>query len=126
MTAIYQPVVFPDAVEVVIDYLATAMPTISAHRQVPTTRPAQWLRVLRTGGVLATPVTDAAQITIEAWADSASAANDLAQLARAHLNASLGVISYKVEELGGPADMPDLESQQQRYTFTSIVHIRGN
>lgn len=121
----YQPIVFPDAVEVVLDYYATVLPGVESHRQIPASRPTQWLRVLRTGGVRETLVTDAAQITVEAWADTPAAATDLAQLARAHLNASLGVIAWRIEELGGPADLPDLESQQHRYTWTALVHLRG-
>lgn len=120
-----QPVVFPDAVETVADYLNTVMPSVPTHRRVPAIRPGAWLRIIRTGGVRNTVVTDAAQITIEAWANDAGVAADLAQLTRAWLHASVGVICYGVDELGGPADLPDIESQQQRYTFTLIIHLRG-
>jgi hypothetical protein len=112
-------------VATVITYLSTAMPGVDVHRQVPGARPSQWLRVLRTGGVRHTYVSDAAQLTIEAWADTPADAADLAQLARAHLNAIVGADAYLVEELGGPADLPDPESQQHRYTWSALVHLRG-
>jgi hypothetical protein len=120
-----RPVLFPDAVAIVIGYLVDALPTVPIHRQVPDVRPTKWVRVIRTGGVQYTPITEAAQITVEAWSDSAADAADLAQLARAHLNACVGVIAHRVDELAGPADLPDVESQQRRYTWSVLVHLPG-
>lgn len=125
-----QLVIFPDAVDLVRTHLAAALDVPIVH-DVPTPRPPSFVTVRRGGGVRHTIISDAAQLLIESWADRAEDAMDLAQLARAHLNALPGQVLddtpvYRVEELAGPADLPDPLSDQQRATFTVLVHLRGS
>lgn len=124
-------VVFPDAVDKVVDYLAAQLAARSnatpVYSRVPTTRPASFVRVIRTGGVRRNLVVDDAQITIEAWAPSDEAAHDLAQLCRGILLAAPGVATAvrDVQELGGPGLQPDPDSETPRYVFSHLVSLRG-
>lgn len=127
-------VVFPDVVDLLIGHLRDELPMFggpaAVHHEVPAERPDRWVRVLRTGGVRQTLVTEAAQITLEGWADDSADAHDACQLARAVVFAATGttidgVPFYSVEEIGGPADLPDPDSRQQRHTCTLLVHVRG-
>lgn len=121
-------VIFPDAVEMVIDYLSDALDVPVVH-QVPKPRPAEFVTVKRTGGV-SSGVVDAAQLTFECWANSSADAGELAAEVRALVSAMAGTTVngtpvYRVEEFSGPQDFPDPESTQQRWTFTAAVHVRG-
>lgn len=129
-----ETIVFPDATMVVLDHLAATLPTFgsaaSTHREIPDPRPALFIRVLRTGGTRYSLVSDGAQLTFEAWATTSAAAHDLAQLARGIVNAMPGTVIggvavYRVDELSGPGDLPDPVSNQQRYTWSAVVHLRG-
>ena len=122
-------IVFPDAVALVASHLADVLAVPVVH-DVPNPRPASFVTVRRGGGVRHTVVTDKPQLLFECWADRAEDAIDLAQLARAYVNALpgqvlAGVPVYRVEELGGPSELPDPLSQQPRVVFTSLVHVRG-
>lgn len=127
-------IVFPDAVALLIGYLDEQLDgygiTAPVHRQIPEERPAEFVRVLLTGGVRDTLVTDTPQVTFEAWAATAPRAHDIAQIARALVNALpgrtvAGVAVYRVDEFGGPVDLPDPASGQQRFTWTATVAVRG-
>lgn len=129
-----QVIVFPDAVAVGIAALRAGLTALSdtapVHREVPVVRPSRWVQVVRTGGTRATIVSDAAQLTISAWADRADFAAALAQRCRAISHATIGTVVagvpvYLVEELGGPYDNPDPTSGQERHTWTCRVHLRG-
>ena len=67
-----EAIVFPDATELVVDYLRTELTarseTAVVHVRVPNPRPAELVRVRRTGGTLTNLVTDAATLTVETWA----------------------------------------------------------
>lgn len=124
-------VLFPDAIAAVIDYLAAQLAarsnTTPVYSRVPTTRPATFVRVLRTGGPRRNLVVDDAQITVEAWAASDAAAHDLAQLCRGILLAAPGdaALVRDVQELGGPALQPDPDSETPRYVFSLVFSLRG-
>lgn len=121
-----EPIVFPDAVEVVCDHLRTELDPTPVVSRVPTTRPAAFVRVMRVGGVRRNLVTDEATLTVEAWAASEQAAHDLAQLARAHIYAMPGDGDvYRVTEFSGPALLPDPLSDQPRYSLTVAVATVG-
>ena len=98
--------------------------------RVPNPRPARFVLVFRTGGPSVNVVTDAAQLTIEAWAATDYDAHDLAQAARAILSGIEGTVSggvtvYGIDEFSGPANLPDPESDQSRYTWSTVVNVRG-
>lgn len=127
-------VVFPDVVEAFTGYLRDELGdrgyTVTVATQVPTTRPAQLVRVLRTGGAHhpdpGVPV-EQAQLTVECWAATQAASHDLAQISRALIFASRGTVTgvSRVEEVGGPAYLPDPLSDDPRWTFTVWVTYRG-
>ncbi len=131
-------VVFPDVVEAVTLYLRGELAgrgfTTTVATDVPTTRPAELVRVLRTGGVHhadpGVPV-EQAQITVECWAQAGQGdAHDLAQLCRALLFAARGVVEgvlfCRAEEIAGPAYLPDPLSDDPRYTLTVLLTVRGD
>jgi len=118
---------FPD----IEDLLATDMATVL---DVPVgTRLASvstFIRVLRTGGPAPTRVTDSPQVTIEAYHPRESGAIALLGLARHYLMELPGTELdgwrvKSVDELGGPANLPDPTHDSHRYTFTAVVQIRG-
>lgn len=91
---------------------------------IPPTRPKEFLLVLRTGGIKETLRSEAAQITVEAWAQSKARASDLLSSARAILNAADGAL-FGVEEFGGMGDLPDPTTAQIRFTMTFQIRARG-
>jgi hypothetical protein len=124
-------VTFPNAAAVVIARLRVAIPTLVIVHDVPSPRPSVFARIFRTGGPRANLVVDAAHLTVESWAPGGDLAATNAELVRAHLNAlqyQFGVTPaiYLVEEMSGPAELPDPVSSSRRFTWTAVVHIRGN
>lgn len=123
-------IVFPNAAALVITRMRVALPALTFSHDVPNPRPVIFVRIFRTGGPRATIVTDAAQLTIESWAPDADVAARNAQLVRAHVNDLPGRVVaghafYLVEELSGPAELPDPVSTSRRFTWTALVHVRG-
>ena len=117
-------IVFPDAVQLVCDHLRTQLAPTPVVSRVPTTRPASFVKVERVGGVRRNLVTDEPTLTVEAWAATEQAAQDLCQLARAHIYAMPGDGQvYRVTEIGGPVLLPDPLSDQPRYTFTVALAV---
>ena len=91
---------------------------------IPTTRPAEFFRVLRTGGAKETMRSEAAQITVEAWAQTEARAADLLSTARAILNAADAQL-FGVREFSGPANLPDPTTAQIRFTMSFQIRARG-
>lgn len=128
-------ILFPDAAAVACSWLAENLPvqgfSVPVGTRVPDPRPAAFVRVLRTGGPQDTPVTDWAQLTVEAWANDEAEAADLAAMCRAllmstpgHVVAGTPVCGY--QEFTGPQNMPDPTSAQPRYSFTIRLRLRGS
>lgn len=119
--------VFADMEQAVVDALdAIVAPPVSTT--IPATRPPLYARVLRTGGTR-TLVIDHAQITVETFGRRESTASAFASDVRAALAALAGttvgdVQVYKVEELAGPANLPDPTTGDARYTQTVVIHGR--
>jgi hypothetical protein len=126
-------IMFPDAELVMCDWLRSALLArgynVPVATAVPATRPPSFVRLMRTGGARHTLVSDAAQITVECFAVKESAAANLAAICRALIHSTPGqvpaVMVYRVEELGGPQNLPDPSTTQYRYTQTFEVHLRG-
>ncbi len=119
----------PDVVRSVVAYLNAALtPPVSS--KTPSDRPTTFVTVRRTGGVMATRVSDGAQLTIECWAGSDISAFSLATEVRTLLQLMAdgtnrdGVVVYRVVEFSGPAYQPDTASQQDRVRWTVQVHAR--
>lgn len=116
---------FPDAEKVVRQYLLPLMaPGTKIASRVPNPRPPVWLRVMRTGGARESRFVDRPQITLEGWGPDEDTASKMLEDARTFLNAAGGQI-FGVEEVGGPANLPDPTTAQIRYTMTLWVRIRG-
>lgn len=89
----------------------------------------EFVRVLRTGGAAMNRIQDRATVVTEAWAQTESAAIDLAERCRDTILHGLsgnhsGVMVYGVEELGGPANLPPAEGGYHRYTMTHEIKTR--
>lgn len=120
-------VLFPPAAKLVTSVLARRL-GVPVGRRKPT-QGGRYVTLARTGGVRATLVSDAPQLTIDCWAKTPEEAEELAQQARAVLHGLVGSVVdgvpvYRVDELGGPTDLPH-PSGSPRYTFTVAVHLRG-
>ncbi len=119
------PIRFPDAEATVRAYLKTVMPgTVKIATRVPNPRPASWLRIMRTGGARENRFVDRPQLTLEGWGPDEDSASKILEDARTWLLAAGGQI-FGVEEVGGPANLPDPTTAQIRYTMTLWVRIRG-
>lgn len=135
-------IVFPDATLLFADYLrgelqARGYPGLHVATDIPNPRPAQFVRVLRTGGSRPNLVVDETQLTVETWAQTEKAAHDMAQLARGVLLAARGQVLdgvpvYRVVDVTGPGSLPsgpvytpDPISGQARFSFSMLVACRG-
>lgn len=128
---------YPDAEAVVMRYLDQKLAAIGLPTMVITYRvsggapPTRWVRVVRTGGTRRDMVTDAAQITLDCYASTEANAYALASKVRALLAAMPdagnpdGATVYRCRELGGPSNLPDPLTRQNRYTLTVLLDIRG-
>ena len=121
---------FRDATLAIVTILDAALAEPVGSR-VPNPRPTAFVRVERTGGVRRSMVVDEATVTIEAWAASAEAAQDLAQSARSAVHEAVGAVLagfgtvYAATELSGPGYSPDPDSGHDRYVFSISVALRG-
>jgi hypothetical protein len=119
----------PDAEQLLIDYLSPIL-AVPVGTKAPGNSN-EFVKVIRTGGPRATPVSDRPQITVEAYSTRGSTAWALVEKARMALFALAGTVlgdtSIKdVAEFGGPANLPDpIFPSLTRYTFTLAVHLRG-
>lgn len=123
------PVSFANAEAMAVAFLDPAF-VVPVRTTVPDPRPAKFVTVRRQGGVAVNPVTDGALLTVEAWAEDEYDAEALLQAVRRKLHewpyATQGPHAvYRVIEVGGPANLPDPDSEQPRYTMLVQVLIRG-
>lgn len=130
-------IVFPDVEALLCDWLPAQL---AAHRavavpvstRVPSPRPGEFVRVLRTGGVRGgVLILDNPTVTLEAWAQTETAAEALIQLVRGLVNSLPGQMVdgttfYRVAEFSGPGNLPDPESAQIRYTYSASILLRGS
>jgi len=128
-------VVYPDAQAAIIEYLADELPfygytTPIVVSRVPTTRPIEFVKVIRIGGQNHDIVCDDATLIVEAWAASEEDASDLIEVCRGIIHAAPGTLTdpvcSKVIEIAGPANLPDPDSNQERQTMTLQVTLRGS
>lgn len=124
---------FANAVNL-INAFTEAQTGILVVTKVPTTRPKRFIRTVRTGGFRRDTVTDVARITFECWAGSSTDAERDAQTVRDLFSRAPGTMLsntearfkiHRVEEIAGPADSPDPDTDSPRYTLTLEVHLRG-
>jgi hypothetical protein len=128
-------IVFPDAAELVCTWLRYQMNlrgrnSVHVGTVIPQPRPTEMVIARRVGGQRVTPVTDAVDMSLECFAATDSAAQDLAQLVRGLVHALAGTVAegvpvYRVDDLVGLDDLPDPLSDQSRYTLSVSVTVRG-
>lgn len=129
-----ETIVFPDVEAMLVAHLGTELSargdTATVHTAVPKDRPGRFVIVPRVGGVARNIVIDEATIATESFAKTEGRAHDLCQLVRALMRAMAGqviggVTVGAVNDVGGPAKLPDPVSQQPRYIYTASVQTRG-
>jgi len=124
-------VLFPDIEELLCTWLRTELGDIPVGNKMPNPRPDPFVLIQRHGGVRQTVVTDAAQVGLECWAGRDYEAHDLLQRCRALLLYRLpgqildGHTVYRVDEMGGPSNLPDPTSSMPRWVMELQVHVRG-
>lgn len=117
---------FADAESMIGLFLRSRLvPPVST--KIPNPRPARFVRAWRTGGVALNRVIDQAQITVTCTAPNSVQASDDARAARAALlndYTSMPLVRG-VEEVSGPYFDPDPDTNEDRYSFTVRLNIRG-
>lgn len=122
------PILFPNVEALLVGHFDDLL-DIRVANAIPDPRPAEFLRIVRTGGPRTGVRTDSAQVTFEYWADTLYNASEGARLVRAHVNALAGrridgVQVNRVQEFSGPSELPD-PSGQPRYSWTVQIDVRG-
>lgn len=122
-------ITFPDVEALVVSTLNTELTargesTVRAYTRVPRTRPAEFVRVIGSGGLDETKVSEAALVTIEGWAKTEARAFQLCDLARAILRSQDGDIRG-ARGFSYPQNLPDPVTDQVRYTSTGDVRVWG-
>ncbi|MGW6920847.1 hypothetical protein ACWGA9_06120 [Streptomyces sp. NPDC054950] len=122
-------IVFPDAVLVMTEYLRSVLPGLRIESKVPTTRPAEFVRLKRLGGVSRIRILDRPRMDVECWSDTEGNAADLMLRVRPFVLAMAGkrgdTTVYRVTEVSGPMWLPDSESGQPKYAFAVEFSTRG-
>jgi len=127
------PIVFADTTWLVVDAIRDGFTiqglAVIVDNEVPDDA-TRYVVVRRQGGPRLDQFRDAAQIRVESIAPTKTEAHDNAQVARAYIQAMRGSVRhgtaiYRIDELAGPAELPDPISQLPRYVFTEVVHTRG-
>lgn len=103
--------------------------TVTKNRPNPTV--GRIVTIRRSGGLRPVIVTDAAWLTVECFAPTDIETSELAHLTWGLLHAMegqivAGVQCYRVQPLGGPADMPDADAQVPRYVMSVQATFRAS
>lgn len=98
--------------------------------RIPANTPPAFVRVIRTGGVQQSRISDRPIVTVEAFAQTGTAAWALIQECRSAMfelanSVVAGHTVYDVVEVGGPVNLPHPPVDRQRYTATFEIQIRG-
>lgn len=129
-----EPILFPDAEDLLVQYLTTELTArdiaATAHTRVPNPRPDSFVLVPRVGGTRRNLVVDSPMVGFEVWGLTDKAACDLGRVVRALVfglsgHVISGVQCYRVDELVGLTNFPDGVSAQSRYVFTTTLSFRG-
>lgn len=126
---------FPDVEDALVQALGPMLSargdTATVHVAVPRTRPERFVLVPRVGGNRESLTVDAATIAVECWAKTPGQAYALCRLVRALVHGLAGTTAggakfKRITEFAGPANLPDPDSDQARYTFTAAVRVAGS
>ena len=120
----------PDYEALAVSWLTGKLGTgVAIHSKVPTTRPAVFAKVIRTGGHKLDLAYHEGQLTFECWGATETAAEAVAKLAYGNMFALAGdsvgaVFVRRVVEVGGVVNSQDPETHNPRYVFTVGVQAR--
>lgn len=121
-------VIFPDvealAVAALNAVFSTRMPTVQWFTRIPKDRPEKFGRVLRTGGPKESLISENATVVLEGYAATEGVAIDILNLGRAVVFALDGQL-FGATEIAGPANLPDPQTSQIRYTATLGIRARA-
>lgn len=102
---------------------------VHASTRVPADRPAELVKVTRTGGSDLNLVTELVQLTFECWAADEVRASEICRQVKALVRAMAGetvtgIFIRSVRTVGGVVDFPDPESTSPRYQYTAELNCR--
>jgi hypothetical protein len=121
---------FPDSIQAIVDYLTPLHDPLPVGIRNPEEGDS-YIKVRRVGGVQTTRVSEAGSFAIECYGTDDTSAFTLALAVRRDVKAMQGttlgdVLVYKVEEIGGPGELPDPSAPNlTRYSFIVAVTLRG-
>lgn len=115
---------FPDSEAMVVSFLEDRLAPLKVSTKVPKVRPAEFVRVWRTGGAAANRVLDRPTLTIQAWGPNS---HELIRVCReAILNEYTQMPLVRgVEEITGPYYDPDPGSNADRYSCNLQLQVRA-
>lgn len=95
---------YPDAVALIVAYLAGLHSGTTVASRVPSPRPAEWIQVRQVSGTDLRPVRDLITLDVFYWAATEPAASSGGRTVRAEIHAlakstTLGIPCYRVEEV---------------------------
>ena len=121
-----------DAELAVVTELLSRLPglgyDVPVGTKIPKSRPAEFVRVYRTGGVSPDITSDAFQVTVEAYAERETGAERLCAFALAALQAAgrdgaMGSATCRrVETFSVPANLPDPQVTD-RHRYSSLISV---
>lgn len=116
-----------DVETMTVAFLRPVVDPVRVATAVPATRPAELVRVFRTGGAAENRVLELAQVTVQCWAANSVRASQIAQMCRhAFLNDYTRMPLVRgVLETGGLYFDPDPATGIPRYTFTMQLSVRA-
>jgi hypothetical protein len=119
-----------DAEALAVTWLTGKLGSATVGTKVPNPRTAAFVKVVVTGNYEADRAYMGSQLTFECWADTETAAADLAVLVAAWVNALEtetvnGAFVRRVIHVGGPVNSPDPDSNGPRYLVTKTIEHRG-
>lgn len=123
-----QPLVYPDAVLLAIDYLSDELgEDVAVRSEVPKPRPSPLVVVRRTGGTSDPYVMDRPHVDCQVWHADESQAYTLAAQVRALLLGAVGAVEgvRHTSDFAGPLAIPDDETGTPRILLTVTWYLRG-
>lgn len=115
---------FPDSEKLVVRFLAMKLHPLHVGTKVPRTRPAEFVRVWRTGGASANRVLDQPILTVQAWGSNSHEL--IRQCREALMNEyTLLPLVRGVSEVTGPYYDPDPGSNEDRYSCSLQFQVRA-
>lgn len=115
---------FPDAEQMAVQFLQMKLGAISVSTKVPKVRPAEFVRVWRTGGAAVNRVLDQPLLTVQAWGVNS---HELIRVCREAFMSEYTLLPLVrgVEEVTGPYYDPDPGTNVDRYSCSLQLQVRA-